>query len=118
LSRKNGRSHVDERPPILAENAVLNDAQGQEMAPTLYSLLKPTFRDGKCCRLGATLRLKVNGSHYVVTVSCETEELQATLVLDSLVDLVPAVELLCASPKTAWLEMYAATKRARQESRR
>jgi hypothetical protein len=103
---------------VLDRNVALDDQEGQQKHPTLYSLLAPGFRDGACIRLGATMRIKVVGSRYMVTVSCETEELQTTLLIPTLEELLEKVEQLLSSPETVWLPDFNATKKARQQARR
>jgi hypothetical protein len=117
LSLKNGRSKVEAGPVIPGINRVLDDAEAQETLPTLFSLLNPAFKDDKCVRLGGTLRLRVIGGYYVVTVSCPTEEKQATVVVTSLVPLVTALETALRDPMCVWLDDFEKQKRARREAK-
>jgi hypothetical protein len=118
LSRNNGKRRYDAPLPLLDRKASLDDEAGAKKHATLYSLLAPGYKDGECVRLGATVRIRVVGCRYMVTVSCETEEVQTTLLLPTLEELLEKVEQLLNSPDTVWLPDFNATKRARQQARR
>lgn len=87
------------------------------MAPQLFSLMEPKFKDEKCVWEGASIRVQVVGGYYVVTVSCPTAEKQARFVCASLATLVADIEENVLSSKTPWLPDFAAQKRARREAR-
>jgi hypothetical protein len=118
VARRNSRQRSDTRPAVLAVNEVLDDDAGEKAHPNLYSLLAPTFTDGECKRLGATLRIKVVGAHYVVTVQCPSEELQCTLLIPTLEELLTKVDQMVQSSETKWVPDYESQKRARQQAKK
>lgn len=118
MSRRNGKRRNDARPAVLAVNEQLNDDDGEKRYPTLYSLLAPSFHDGECVRVSGRMTIKVVGSHYMVTIACPTEELQATLLLPSMEELLDKLEQMVQSPETKWVPDFDSLKRARQQAKK
>jgi hypothetical protein len=100
----------------LGKDVELEDSQGQQAAPTLFELLKPHFKDGKCTRLGGSLNLRVVGGFYVVRIGCPSEQVQATFTVSSLAELLGELERNVQSSSCVWLPDYDAQKRARRDS--
>jgi len=82
--------------------------------PTLMSCLYPIWVDGKCKRQSGSLKIRLVGGYYVVTLSCPTEGMEASLTTDTLVDLFDALEARVSDPACVWTPDFAAVKRTRQ----
>lgn len=82
--------------------------------PTLHQLLMPIWIDGKCKRQSASLRVRLVGGYYMVTLSCPTEGLETNVVTDSLVGLIELLEAKVSDPGCIWTPDFAAIKKTRQ----
>jgi len=94
----------------------LSDPAGELACPTLLDIMRPRFKEGLCRRLGASLNIRVVGGNYVVRVSCPTEEVQATVVVESLAQLEVALEAALRAPSCVWLPDYESQKKSRREA--
>lgn len=93
------------------------DQEGETRWPNVIACLYPIWRDGKCVRREGTLKIRLVGCYYAVTLSCPTEGVETDLVVDTLVDLFDALEGLLRSGKAVWRPDWQSTKKARQQGR-
>jgi hypothetical protein len=115
MSKKNGKPEEKDRV-ALGVNVVLEDPDGKDAAPTLFDILAPRFKDGKCTRLGASLSLRVVGGFYVIRIGCPSEQAQATFTLHTLASLLADLERNVQSSSCVWLPDYDSQKRARRDA--
>lgn len=109
----------DDKPEIVAlvkaaQNLSPTDETSKDTWPTLYELLRPIWKDGKCLRQAATIKLRLAGPYYLVTLSCPTEGLEATLTTDTLVCLFDQMEEFLASAACPWMPDWQQAKKSRQ----
>jgi hypothetical protein len=82
--------------------------------PTLTELLDPVWTDGKCMRQSGSLRIRLVGGYYLVTLACPTEGLETTMTTDTLVDAFDALEAMLVSGKALWMPDWNVVKKSRQ----
>src|ERR1700686_2587895 len=111
------KKKTERERPALNGRTELQDSSGLEQCPTLYDLLRPRFKDGRCTREGGHLSIRVVGGHYVVKLACPSEEVQTTFPLDTLCMLESCLETAVRSNTIVWLPDYESQKRARREAR-
>lgn len=107
---------VVERAKVLQNLAPLvpQDGPGLKRYPVLLDLLTPRWSDGQQTRMAGRLAIRVEGSYFRVTVECPTEGLMTSVVTDSLVDMLDALEANVASGKAAWQQTYDAARKSRK----
>lgn len=99
---------------IAATKHAPTDHALSERCPTLHSLLQPVWKDGKCKRQSGSLRIRLIGGYYAVTLSCPTEGVETQIVLESLVDWLDAAEARLRDPGCIWTPDWESTKKTRQ----
>lgn len=82
--------------------------------PTLYKCLVPIWKEGKCKRQSGSLRVRLIGGYYQVTLSCPTEGVETSLVTDTLVGIEGQLESRLRDPSCIWTPDFAAQKKSRQ----
>lgn len=92
------------------------DAEAVKRWPNLVACLYPLWREGKCIRQAGGLRIRLVGCYYQATLSCPTEGVETDLVVETLVDLLDALERLLASHKAVWRPDFYHTKKSRQQA--
>lgn len=115
--RKNGKAAQESNPLELGKNACPEDAEALAKWPMLCNLLWPRFKDGKCVRGAGRVTVKCIGGYYVVAVACPTEQVQTTLVFESLVNLLDQLESSVQSSICVWLPDFESQKKARQQAK-
>src|ERR1700687_821026 len=115
MSKKKSDQNGHERLK-LGKDRELDDPAALEGCPTLYDLLRPRWKDGKCTRMGGSLSLRVVGGFYVVRLSCPTEQVTATVCLTSLANLSADLEAAVQSNSVVWLPDYESQKKARRDA--
>jgi hypothetical protein len=105
-----------ERALVLEKLVTLvpEDMEAASMWPILHDLLMPRYKEGVCTRVGASLRIRAQGTCWLVTVDCETEGVQMALACDSLHDLFTQLEKALCNNRVRWSENYATAKKRRQ----
>lgn len=93
---------------------VPQDEEGLRRLPTILDLLSPRWVEGVQTRLAGRLAIRVEGSCFRISVECPTEGLMTSVLVDSLVDALDALERVVASGKASWQLTYDAAKRSRQ----
>lgn len=91
-----------------------DDAQAVEVWPTLLGCLLPVWVDGKCKRQAGSLRVRLIGGYYQVTLHCPTEGLETSLVVETLVGLLDALERRLNDPGCVWTPDFDSIKKTRQ----
>jgi hypothetical protein len=91
-----------------------DDSAAEKTYPLLTDLLLPRFDDDKCTRVGASLRLRSQGSCWLVTIECPTEGVQTAIGVLTLVDVLTVVECALAAGDCNWGENWATAKKRRQ----
>ena len=110
-SDKNGHERL-----ALGKDRELDDPTALAECPTLYDVLRPRWKDGKCTRMGGSLSLRVVGGFYVGRLSCPTEQVTATICLTTLATLTADLERAVQSNSIVWLPDYESQKKARREA--
>ena len=101
--------------PLLAmRKQAPDDGELEKQAPVLFSCLQPLWREGKCKRASGSLRVRLVGGYYQVTLSCPTEGLEMSMVTDTLVDLVKQIEARLNDPACIWTPDFSEQKKSRQ----
>lgn len=90
------------------------DDKARERYPNVWACLMPHWSEGKCTRQSGTLRVRIVGSWFEVTLSCPTEGVETTLSTETLVNLLEQLEKLLASGRAIWKPDWSSTKKARQ----
>lgn len=105
-----------ERPAALNGQGLQapSDSTGAAAYPNLFACLVPTWEDGKCLRQSGSVRLKLVGGDDAVTLTCPTEQLETTMVTDTLVNLVGLLESHVANGASIWTPTWEVAKKARQ----
>jgi hypothetical protein len=89
------------------------DDDGAKKYPTLSELLLPKYKGAVCTRQGGTLRVKVEGTYYRVSLDCPTERVQCSLLIETLIDLNAQVERFLRSGEAQWSPSWDVQKRSR-----
>jgi hypothetical protein len=90
------------------------DAEAMKAWPNLVACLYPLWKEGKCIRQAGSMRFRLVGCYYLVTLSCPTEGVETDMVMETLVGAFDALEALLASHKAVWRPDYLAQKKSRQ----
>lgn len=91
-----------------------DDAELEKQAPTLYSCLQPLWKEGKCKRASGSIRVRLVGGYYQITLSCPTEGLETSMVTDTLVDVIGQLEKRLNDPACIWTPDFSEQKKSRQ----
>ena len=105
MSESNGKKKPGPQPAkLLAKVAFtsLKDDAAKKEIPSLLDVLLPIWQDSVMTRQPATMMITPDGGHWRCTITCPTEGLQATFLVDSLPALLKDVDAILASGKTAW----------------
>jgi hypothetical protein len=102
------------QPLVEARTKVLADPATHERWPKLLSCLLPHWDGDKCTRQAGSLRVRLVGGYYLVTLSCPTEGLDTTVTVDSLTVAWDQLEEALANGRAVWLPDWSTTKKARQ----
>lgn len=90
------------------------DADLEASCPTLHRCLSPIWKDGKCVRQSGSLKVRLIGGYYQMTLSCPTEGVETSITLESLVGCLEALDERLQSPGCVWTPDFVEQKKARQ----
>ena len=93
---------------------VPQDAAAEDEWPTLMAVLLPVWKEGKCRRQAGSLRLRIVGGYFLVTVHCPTEGMECTMTTDTLVNLLPQLETFLQSGASEWIPDFETLKKTRR----
>lgn len=92
----------------------LHDDRLEEAHPTLFQLLTPKFEGKYITREPGIISIRIDGSVYRITVVCPTEALQTTFEAVSLMGILDALEMHCASPTAVWVPTHDSKRKAKR----
>lgn len=90
------------------------DDAARSAYPLLMQCLLPIWRDGKCVRQSGSIRVRITGSYYLVSVSCPTEGVEATLTTETIIDIPLQLEDSLKLNKLQWVPDYERVKSTRK----
>jgi hypothetical protein len=114
VTKRNGKAEDEPFPECVTHMAALEDDDGQALYPHVSSILRPAYTKGKCTWEGGSVRIRVAGSSYRVTVHCPTLKKEASMVVATLVDVLAAVDAILGGGKAEWEYDWAKKKKDRQ----
>lgn len=105
-----------ERARVLKDLQVLvpQDDEAASQYPLLIDLLLPRYEGEQCTRQGATVRIKANGTCWMVSIECPSEGMQTALGLSTLHDFCAQVERQLGGSQLNWAETWQVQKKRRQ----
>lgn len=91
---ENGTQKKVEILPVLQNYvaARLEDQEASVKLPNLLEHIKPCFNGRVMTRQAGRITISVEGSHYRVTLTLPTEKAQTTMIADTLVGVLDALE--------------------------
>ncbi len=104
-------------PGVLAGRNSLTptDQAGEKAYPTVAALLQPLWRDGRCTREAGSIRLRIVGPYFLVSITCPTEGLETTATLASIVGLMDALEKHVNAADAVWTPTFDRVKKAKAD---
>lgn len=101
--------------PLESLNSLVpQDAKGAELYPNLMDCLMPRWVDGQCVRQSGSLRMRIVGSWFLLSLTCPTEGVETSVTLDTVVKALEALEKTIASGKAVWTPTFERQKKAGQ----
>lgn len=83
--------------------------------PVLMELLLPRYDlKGRMTRESGSLSVRCEGSLFRVTITCPTEDAQASMDTDGLIDLLTRIEQWLLTGRANWAPTWKTRERARQ----
>jgi len=80
----------------------LDDEQTATLYPTIYDLMTPRYEGQKITRLPASMSVRIDSANILVTISCPTEGLQTTIVVNSIANFLEETEKILTQGKCHW----------------
>lgn len=91
------------------------DDEATKEWPILMELLLPKYdHKGRMTRESGTLSVRCEGSLFRITITCPTEDAQASMDYHQLVDILTTVERWLLTGKANWAPTWKTRERARQ----
>lgn len=114
--RKNGQAKSD-MPDLLLSlvEPTPHDPFGEQLYPTLSSLLLPRYREGVMVREGAAVTFRAVGTTFLVSIICPTEKRSISLQVDGVSDLLAQIEDRLVKKQYAYDLDWRTKRRARQK---
>lgn len=105
-----------ERAAVLKnlQTLVPQDPEAVANYPLFTDLLLPRYEGESCTRQGAVVRLRSNGTCWLLTIECPAEGVQTAIGLPTLHDLCAQVEKALSSCTLNWAETWEVQKKRRQ----
>lgn len=98
--------------------AMLTQSPADEAAraqyPLLMQCLLPIWKESKCLRQAGSIRVRLVGSYYMVSINCPTEGVEATLTAESIIDLPLQLENALQLNRLQWIPDYERVKGTRK----
>jgi hypothetical protein len=114
MGRKVELNGATPSPLVGVSTLVPDDQEAVKAWPNLMQCILPQWKEGKCTRQAGTLRLKVTGAWFILTLSCPTEGVEAELTTHTLVGILDALEEILRNGKAVWKPTWDAVKKTRQ----
>lgn len=100
--------------PVFALRQLPTDDVLLASCPLTAEILWPKWKDGKCLRQSGSVRVRLVGGYYLITLHCPTEGVEATLTTDTLVDPLGQLEVALRNDTLVWLPDFERQKKTRQ----
>lgn len=110
------REAKQERAAVLKNLQLLvpQDPEAASQYPLFTDLLLPRYEGDACTRQGGVVRIRANGTCWLVSIECPSEGVQTVLALSSLHDFCVQVEKALGSGTLNWSETWEVQKKRRQ----
>ena len=107
-------------PSVLAGKASLVPDWSEAWAPyeTVFALMVPVWKEGKCVRLSGRVGIRVVGPYFVATLTCPSEGLETSVTLADLCNLMVDLESHCRSPQAIWTPTFDRVKAAKADEQK
>jgi hypothetical protein len=115
MKKSSSKAEVSPLAELMRQVAATpQDDAAKKAWPTMWACLTPVWRAGKCTRQSGKMSIRLSGSWFILTISCPTEGLQASVGSESLSSLFDALEAKLRDPACQWEPDWESTKKTRQ----
>lgn len=110
------KTSKNERARVLKDvlSMVPQDPEALSNYPLLTDLMLPRYEADVCTRVGAVLKVRAQGTCWLVTIECPSEGVQTALGCSTLHDLCGWLEKVLGQGLCNWSETWEVQKRRRQ----